>query len=735
MAQAPAPQHRRIQFIRYITAIVAIVVLSTACSAQAPPAKPAPDAALQQYLSKHPGLVEELGRLFEKWREIEGPAPRTQSSLLPLLPESTIAYAGLPNYGDVLHQAITIFHQELQESAVLREWWQSPEIAQAAPIAEMVLDKLYQLCLFMGDELVVAGAMEGKDPRLLILADIRKPGLKDFLKQTLGPMTGKPSSPVFIMDPNELATVVPPPSGQKFLVLVRPDFVVISVDLAALRNFSAALDRGARGFASTSFGKRLTHSYEGGVTAVEGVDIQTLLALFPPGTDQAKRTLQVTGFGETKYLVWEHKKVAGEKVSLSELSFTGPRHGVASWLAAPAPIGGLEFVSPKAVAALGLQLKNPTQIFDELRQLALISDPKAFAPLEQKEKEWKVSLKDDLLSRLTGEVTLELDDFTQDSVGGKAILRASDPAHLQQALAALLAAMHYTVEKSEDGGVADYTFQIPAAKRSYEVSYAFADGYWIVASSREKVREAVRDHHSGESLGKSKKFLAGLPPGASPNASAAFYENQVAMSAMSLRQVSPDLAKSLAQFGDQLTPTVAYAYGEPTAIRGASTSSIGAVSYVLIAAAIAIPNLLRARIAANEASAVGTVRTITSAQVTYAATYPDKGFATDLAKLGPHPLGPSAATSTHANLIDATLGNSKCTAGSWCEKSGYRFTIVAECLQRVCKDYAVVATPVTSNTGVRNFCSTSDGVVRHQGATPLTSPVTPSECRSWSPLQ
>ena len=735
MAQAPALEHRRGNLIKSITAIVAILLLSTVCSAQTPPATPAPDAALQQYLSKHPGLVEELGRLFEKWKKIQGPAARTQSRLLPLLPESTIAYAGLPNYGDALHQAVTIFHEELQESAVLREWWQSPEIAQAGPIAEMVLDKLHQLSLFMGDEIVASGAMDGKNPNLIIVAAIRKPGLRDFLNQTIGPFISKPDAAVRILDPKDLATAEASKKGQQFLVLVRPDFVVISLNLATLRKFSAALDHATGEFASTPFGKRLAHSYEDGVTAVEGVDIQTLLALFPPGTDQGKRTLQATGFGETKYLVWEHKKVEGQKLTLSELSFTGPRHGVASWLAAPAPIGGLDFISPKAVAALGLQLENPTQIFDELKQLALISDPKAFEPLEQKEKEWKLSLRDDVLSRLTGEVTLELDDFTQDSVGGKAMLRASDPVHLQQALAALLAAMHYTMEKSEDGGVAYFTFQIPSSKKSYEVSYAFADGYWIVGSSREKVREAVRDHRSGESLGKSKKLLTALPPGASSNASALFYQNQVPMWAVSLRQISPDLAKSLDQFGDQITPTVACAYGETSAIRGAGTSGLAQAGVMLIAAAVAIPNFLRARIAANEASAAGTVRVVNAAQVIYWTTYNSRGYAPDLATLGPDPHGTGAPSATHAMLIDDALGNPSCTVGKGCMKSGYRFMVTAECKQGPCQDYVVLATPVSTDTGLRSFCSTHDAVIRTRAGAPLTSPLTASECRSWPPLQ
>src|SRR5438094_8975810 len=59
------------------------------------------------------------------------------------------------------------------------------------------------------------------------------------------------------------------------------------------------------------------------------------------------------------------------------------------------------------------------------------------------------------------------------------------------------------------------------------------------------------------------------------------------------------------------------------------------VAIILIIAAIAIPNLLRARIAANEASAVSSLRTINTAEVTYSTTYPTVGYAATLAALGP----------------------------------------------------------------------------------------------------
>src|SRR5216684_1903025 len=88
------------------------------------------------------------------------------------------------------------------------------------------------------------------------------------------------------------------------------------------------------------------------------------------------------------------------------------------------------------------------------------------------------------------------------------------------------------------------------------------------------------------------------------------------------------------------------------------------VAIILIIAAIAIPNLLRSRMVANEASAVGSLRTINTACVTYSTTY-GTGFPAALANLGPA----NPATAAQADLIDQVL-----VAGA---KSGYSFTYVA----------------------------------------------------------
>jgi len=127
------------------------------------------------------------------------------------------------------------------------------------------------------------------------------------------------------------------------------------------------------------------------------------------------------------------------------------------------------------------------------------------------------------------------------------------------------------------------------------------------------------------------------------------------------------------------------------------------VAIILIIAAIAIPNLLRSRIAANEASAVGSVRTLNTAEVTFNTTYPTVGFTT-LANLGPV-TGGGSPTSTAAGLIDANLASGT--------KSGYTFTVTPNNATPA-TDYQSAAAPVTpGTTGQRYFCSDSSGVIQY----------------------
>ena len=136
------------------------------------------------------------------------------------------------------------------------------------------------------------------------------------------------------------------------------------------------------------------------------------------------------------------------------------------------------------------------------------------------------------------------------------------------------------------------------------------------------------------------------------------------------------------------------------------------VSIILIIASMAIPNLLRAKIAANESSAVGSIRAIATAQIMYQSTFPTIGFSGTLAALGPNASGcaTTGPTSANACLIDWTLAHAS-TSGF--AKSGYYFGMGTVVENTVNVEYTVGAAPAAFNQiGVRGFCANEDAVIR-----------------------
>jgi len=129
------------------------------------------------------------------------------------------------------------------------------------------------------------------------------------------------------------------------------------------------------------------------------------------------------------------------------------------------------------------------------------------------------------------------------------------------------------------------------------------------------------------------------------------------------------------------------------------------VAIILIIAAIAIPNLLRSRMAANEASAVGSLRTINTAQVTFATTYPAVGFTTLAALGGTSAQCTAGATSTNSCLVDNVLAVTAI-------KSGYTF-ISTPGAQTPAVTYVSTGYPqVLGQSGQRAFCADQSGVIR-----------------------
>ena len=157
------------------------------------------------------------------------------------------------------------------------------------------------------------------------------------------------------------------------------------------------------------------------------------------------------------------------------------------------------------------------------------------------------------------------------------------------------------------------------------------------------------------------------------------------------------------------------------------------VAIILIIAAIAIPNLLRARMAANESSAVASMRTVTTGEVTYQTAYPTVGYAPLLALGGA--LGVACVpSSTTACLIDSASPTTVTPLAAG--KSGYSFAAVGSSGAGavVPNQFFTTGTPLGATTGTKAFCAVDDGVVRTQPAGTITVVGGYGACQALNPL-
>jgi type IV pilus assembly protein PilA len=143
------------------------------------------------------------------------------------------------------------------------------------------------------------------------------------------------------------------------------------------------------------------------------------------------------------------------------------------------------------------------------------------------------------------------------------------------------------------------------------------------------------------------------------------------------------------------------------------------VAIILIIAAIAIPNLLQARLSANEASAVGSIQSIKTAEVSYFNAYPATGYAGTLPVLGG--ANPCVPVPAGACLLDDFLATAAPGSGG---KSGYVFSALGVNSAGLNVGFVIGAAPVqVQKTGNRSFCSVEDGVLRFAfgGGPPVTT--------------
>jgi hypothetical protein len=533
----------------------------------------------EQYLP----LMAQFSVLQHKLEQIPFPQARYSSDLLARVPADTLLYVSIPNLGDFLTEANQIFKDQLQQSPALQQWWNHGHDRNTAELDALVSD-LHQVSQYLGDEVVVVGIKQVDNPGIAIIADVQKSGLGDFLKTQFLNQAMTPGLTVF--DEKSIASVADSKTRSGGYALIREHEAVFSNSIATLKQINAQLNSGASGFADADFGKQITAAYDRGAGVILAADLHRMAASkFNSAHAQgnAANALEASGIDDVSYLIAEHREINGLPENHVNIQFSGTRQHVASWLAAPAPMGSLDFVTPNAEIVVSLLSKEPRDIADDLMNMTSSSHNDQGRNWDEAEAKLGVNFRDDLAGALGGDFLLSLDGPVLPTPSWKAVIEVHDSAKLERTLEQLTQSIReqfkgknahaVTIEPSEAGGQRFYSVQ-DLTSGSTVAEYTFADGYMIVAPTRALVMAALHAHTSGDSLARSAAFKALLPKDVNDNYSAIAYQNLGPVLTPLLSQLNGESAQAIRQLASDARPTAICAWGRDTRIEAASDSHL-----------------------------------------------------------------------------------------------------------------------------------------------------------------
>jgi hypothetical protein len=553
---------------------------------------------------RHLALLAEWKALRQKWTAVEMPGVRYESRLLSVMPEDTVAFASLPNYGETLAEAHRLFQERLQQSQVLRDWWRKVDPARrGGPSLANAIDRIRSFSDFLGDEVVFAAVDQGVLHRVvpILVAEVRRPGLREFLEEKLSSVDQQADGPRLRILGDEAVPGASPVEPVLF-VLLRPGLAAVATDEKTLWALDARREGAVAGLDRTPFGQRILEAYPGGVGLLFAADLERMTAVVAahdrdPGQRQV---LHRSGLDGLRYLVLERKVVADESQTQAVLAFGGARRGIASWLAAPAPMGALDFVSPNAQGAAAFVFKGPALVFDDFVGLISTNDSRARDQLAQLESRLDLSLREDFAATLGGEFAVALDGPLLPTPAFKLVVEVYDPARLQSTLELLVTRTNDEAASAGRPGlrleaeqVGEATYHSLRGDMPFELHYAFAGGYLVAAPSRALVMKAIRTYESGETLGRSASFRSLFPPDRDAHVSGLLYQN-VGPTVLSLLeapgagQLSSGQRRSFETLTQDTRPTLVSIYGEDEGIRVAGTGG----AFDLDGADLALPLLL-----------------------------------------------------------------------------------------------------------------------------------------------
>jgi hypothetical protein len=557
------------------------------------------EVAWSRKADHYAAVLNGLASLKNALRQVEQPGVRNSTHLLDLMPENTVVYAALPNMANSIVESHRIIQERISQNAALRDWWEKEQSGRAQNM-DRVVETIRQFGSFLGDEIAVSVSMDnqGRPGEPLVLAELKNSdGFRQFLEQEIAKYSsdkkGKPQIE-FVENP---AAAAPQSDDkqEKLYVWIQANLFAASPKLQQLQTVQGNIVSGnMSSFTATPFRGRIAEVYQQGAGLVVAANLEKIVAQTKSergtGAEAEKRedALQKLGILSVKYFVLDQKDSNGKTHTQASLSFNDAQRGIPSWLAAPGPMGSLDYISPDANVVAGFVVKNPVTLVDDLLGVLQTVSPDLQKNLDKLQADHGLNIRNDIAAPLGGEFAFAIDGPILPTPSWKLVFEVNDPTHLQQTLervvtevnkqAAYLGKAGLAWENSDLGGRTFYTLR----SKDFglvEVNYTYANGYLIVGPSKALVQRALSAHENGLSLLRSAKFTAGLPADGNANFSAIFYHNiaglvpaGVASAAAQLPSGPQEAVKAIA--GD-MAPTLAYAYAQGDSITFMANSEGG----------------------------------------------------------------------------------------------------------------------------------------------------------------
>jgi len=560
-----------------------------------------------------------IATIATELNKVPRPGVRNSTHLLDLMPESTIVYAALPNLASTIAESHRILQERINQNPALREWWDKEE-SRRRPRLDEVMGTVREFGDYLGDEIAVSVSMDdkGEPGAPIVLAELKNSsGFRQFLEQQIAKYSSsQDKANIQFLDDPQSASPAANTSGTKqnqLFVWIQNDLFVASPKLEQVQNVARIVRQGGtNSFTSTPFRERIAQVYRDGAGLVVAANLEKILeqtrAQRMKGADSSRNeeALKQLGILSVKYFVLDQNDSDGKTHTRAVLSFNDPQRGIPSWLAAPAPMGSLEYVSPDANVVAGFVVKDPQHLVNDLLGVVETVSPELRKNLDKLQADHGFDIRNDIAAPLGGEFAFAIDGPILPTPSWKMVFEVHDTQHLQQTLekivnevnkeAAHIGKAGLVWDRAEVSGRNYYTLR--SADFGVEVNYTYANGYMIIGPSRALVERAITSRDAGYVLPHSAKFIAGLPKDGNANFSALFYHNlaplvqpfanRIAASANNLPQEQQQALKAMAA---DLPPTLAYAYAEGDSISFAANTEGGPFG-ISPATLLGVPNAL-----------------------------------------------------------------------------------------------------------------------------------------------